>query len=418
MLTLGRRPLSSLFAAGVLCSLAGTGCVPPAVEDDDDSISGDDDACADVLHDETVAIDPDGPTTQIHGAAAFDGEGVWIAHNRPRDDGWFDVFATRIGCDGSILVEPWRLNEDDGASHVDPSIAVDGDAVLVAWHRDDGQFPYNLSTWVRGFDLEGNPAGEALELATTWDGGLLEGNVWMPAVAARPGEGLVVAGVRGLPDLDRFQVYLQPVDPTGQPTRETVDPDVQAEVSDAAPAVAADGDGGLALVWTRTPDGGDDAVVQVTFAPGSWNPGGDPTEVAPGAVTGGGALDGPYLAWHREEPGGYTVQIRSLEGGEEIDLGDDGAFDHTPALAAAGAGGAATWLRVDTGIRNELFVARFTDDGADLGAGGALQVETDGPVGPYAPDLVHLTGDVWFAVWSEGESPDFRLFGRYLDLEE
>jgi len=31
---------------------------------------------------------------------------------------------------------------------------------------------------------------------------------------------------------------------------------------------------------------------------------------------------------------------------------------------------------------------------------------------------VHLTGDIWFAVWAEGESPAFRLVGRYLDLEE
>jgi len=405
-------------AAPLLWTFAVVGCVPPEPADDDDTTAGDDDACADVLRDETVAIDPGGPDTQIHGAAAFDGEGIWIAYNRPRDDGWFDVYATRIACDGSVLVEPWRLNEDDGANHVDPALAVDGDAVLVAWHRDDGQFPHNLSTWVRGFDLDGNPAGAAMELATTWDGEPLQGNVWMPAVAARPGEGLVVAGVRGLPDLDRFQVYLQPVDTTGQPTAETVNPDVDGAASDSAPALAATADGRLALAWTRTPDDGDDAVVRLTFEAGSWAPDGDPAEVAPGEVTGGAALDGPHLGWHRETLGGYAVHAVSLDGGDGMELGHGDAFDHTPALAATDDGGAVTWLRVDQGIRNDLFVTRYAEGGDSLDAGAPAQVETDGPVGPYAPDLVHLTGDVWFAVWAEGESPAFRLVGRYLDLEE
>ena len=412
-----RDPLPFRAIGLLLSSLVVPGCVPQEPDDDKDR-TGDEEACADVLRDETLAIDPGGPDTQIHGAVAFDGDGIWIAYNRPRDDGWFDVYATRLACDGNVLVEPWRLNEDDGANHVDPALAVDGDSVLVAWHRDDGQFPYNLSTWVRGFDLDGHPADEAVELATTWGGEPLEGNVWMPAVASRPGEGLVVAGVRGLPDLDRFQVFVQPVDAAGRPAAETVDPDVDGATSDSAPALAAAADGRLALAWSRTPDGGDEAVVLQTFEPGSWTPEGGPAEADPGAVSGGAALDGPHLGLHREEPGGYTVHVEPLDGGDGIELGEVGAFDHTPALAAAEGGGAVAWLRVDAGIRNDLHVARYGDDGTDLLAGTAVQVETDGPVGPYGPDLVHLTGDVWFAVWAEGESPEFRLFGRYLELEE
>jgi len=390
--------------------------VEPA--DDDDTTAADDDACADTPLDETLPLDPAGPETQIHGAAVFDGEGIWIAYNRPRDDGQFDVYATRIGCDGQVIVEPWRLNEDDGANHVDPALAHDGDAVLVAWHRDDGVFPHNLSTWVRGFDRDGAPAGPAHELITTWEAAPLEGNVWMPAVAARPGDGLVVAGVRGLPDIERFQVYLQPVDSAGEPTADTVDPHVLAEVTDTAPTLAASGDGGLQLAWTRTPDGGDDSAVGLGFAPGSWLPDGEPTALAPGEATAAPSLALPTIAWHRVGASSYSVHVRRLGGGDGIELGEAGAFDHTPALASGDSRGAVAWLRVDTGIRNDLWLAPFEDDGADLAAGTAVQVETDGPVGPYAPDLVHLGDDAYFAVWAEGESPAFRLHGRFVAPEE
>jgi hypothetical protein len=191
-----------------------------------------------------------------------------------------------------------------------------------------------------------------------------------------------------------------------------------AEVSDTAPALGAGVDGSLELSWVRTPDEGDDAALQVSFGPGSWSPDGAPVEVDSGEVTGGPSVGGPYLAWHREGAAGYSIHVRPLEGGGELEFGDDGAFDHTPAVAQGGDGGAVTWLQVDSGIRNDLWMAPFHDHGDGLDAGGPRQVETDGAVGPYAPDLVHLTGDVWFAVWAEGDSPDFRLFGRFLDLEE
>ncbi len=72
------------------------------------------DACADLLVTDTIfELDPDGPDTQIHVNAAFDGQGVWIVWNRPDGNNYFDVWAQRLGCDGEALVEPFRVNTTD-----------------------------------------------------------------------------------------------------------------------------------------------------------------------------------------------------------------------------------------------------------------------------------------------------------------
>ena len=43
---------------------------------------------------------PQGPDTQIHPSAAFDGGGVWIVYNLPDATNGFDVYLTRLHCNG------------------------------------------------------------------------------------------------------------------------------------------------------------------------------------------------------------------------------------------------------------------------------------------------------------------------------
>lgn len=161
-------------------------------------------------------------------------------YNRPRDDGsgQFDVFATRIGCDGAVRVQPVRLDAADDANHVDPAVAASSDRALIAWHRDDGQYPYNLSIHRAVVGADGGiiTPGEALDLA--FDGAPHEGNAWMPAVAPLPDGAFAVAGARGHEAYNSFQTFVQRVDAGGDPTEDTVD--VAAVV---AASWALDGDG-------------------------------------------------------------------------------------------------------------------------------------------------------------------------------
>jgi len=79
------------------------------------------------------AIDGAGPGSQIHAIGAARGDRVFVAYNRPKATGkTFDVYLAALSCDGTPAFEPVRVSEDND-NDVDPSIAVQGDSVLVAW---------------------------------------------------------------------------------------------------------------------------------------------------------------------------------------------------------------------------------------------------------------------------------------------
>ena len=74
---------------------------------DSGSDTGGGDLCLDQISLDTVMeLDPEGPDTQIHVNATFDGEGIWVVWNRPDSSSYFDVWAQRLGCDGAPLVSP------------------------------------------------------------------------------------------------------------------------------------------------------------------------------------------------------------------------------------------------------------------------------------------------------------------------
>ncbi len=412
------RPLTFLLI-GLL-----VGCVPEEPADDDtagdDDTSGDDDAsggCADVVDPGlTVWIDEDGPDTQIHAAAAADGDGIWVAYNRPRDDGYFDVFVKRLACDGSVEVAPIRLNEDDGANHVDPAVAVSRDRLLVTWHRDDGQYPYNMSVHLAVISQTGDVPTADQRLVTTHDGAEHEGNVWMPSAAALPDGGFVVAGSRGHPVYEQFQVFAQRLDADGAPDGETIDLHDDPDASQTAPAVGAV-DGALVVAWSRTDwEAGTDEVWGAAVPAGADAAGAaaplavDETSYTPAANAG-------TYAYTVEGAGGASIAVQLADDpGTRLALAEPGRYLHTPTLAADGDRGAVAWYAMISGLDNDLQVARLDLSGGAPDELHRLTMDTGTPVPPYPPALTHLVDDVWFLAWSEGDNPDYRVRGGFVDL--
>jgi len=192
-------------------------------------------------------------------------------------------------------------------------------------------------------------------------------------------------------------------------------------------------DGRGMVAWTAT---GADDVDRVVFTPLSADglPLASPPALAHASLPGTGAAlatsqvgDGrAYLAfgtsksrsdiWLRDA----TVTATDARGAF---LGSNGEIDHSPVLAVGEGGGAVLWYRVRSGIRNDVLIQRFADDGTTITVVGNARVLNDtssdeeGAPGVYGPALTRVSDDVYFAAWSEGPSPDFRLVGRFVRFE-
>ena len=70
---------------------------------------------------------------------------------------------------------------------------------------------------------------------------------------------------------------------------------------------------------------------------------------------------------------------------------------------------AVAYFRQVRGFTNELLVASVTDDAVT-----PVVLETEVPA--YQPAITHVMGRFWFVSYAIGESPDFRLVGRFVEL--
>ncbi len=380
-------------------------------------------ACLEVVVTDTpFAIDAAGPATQIHAAAAFDGREIWVVYNRPVDDdsGGFDVWMTRLSCDGTASLEPRRINAIGGRILTEPEVAVGHERLLVVWQSDNGTGADNLDIMARAFSLDGEPLADAESPLEMTRGGVAQtGNAWMPALAATD-DGFFVAGSWGHDDAPAFQVFVQNLTPDGEPIGDAADVALGPQVGQVFPDLTV-GDGMSAVVsWTET-------AVGATDVPRIARLGGDAPfdEQGLGDLEGGGtgvvargdttfaALTGDSetigdVIIHRVGPSGPV--------GAGTRIGMARRIDHTPSLALDPVEntGLVMWYRVISGFRNDVVVQPFFWEGADdevAMAPGAELTPVD-PAAPYGTVVVALGDRHYFVAWSEGVSPDLRVTGR------
>jgi hypothetical protein len=388
--------------------------------------SGGEIACADALVlDETFEIDPDGVTTQIQASVWFDtaADGVWMVYNLPADDGSgvFDVHVTRMHCDGSHQLPPRRINATDGRNDIDGELARLGDDVLVVWSSDDGVSPVgNVQILAMGLDPDGEPTFDAdVILQTSYEGEPVTGSAWMPHLRT-DGDAFVLVGTRGIEALSAFQMFVQRLDAQAGLLGDAAAPPVEPGVSHQTADLAVLTDGALAAAWAGSDATQVTQVRHATVVDGAFVP--DPPPLLLEADASGPALatdptgTGAYLAVSVEDGAGRVIHVARAEPGDAtapIVLGD--GLSHTPSLASGPTGAGVAWYENISGIRNELWVARIVDDGDTLTA-TAEQSIPDAVAAPYASTITRVVGDVYFVAWSQGESPDLRLYGRFVDL--
>ncbi len=367
------------------------------------------------LFEGTITIDPDGPLTQIHGAATWDGEAVWVAYNRPEESGKFDVYATRISTAGEVLVAPMQIDGGEGYNETYPRLASDGDNVVVAWQEDNGAAAANLSLMARRFAVDGSNPGEPTVIQPEVEGSEQQGNAWMPAIAAEDGGGYALAGAVALDSVSTFQAVMQPLAPSGLPTGEAWVPELDGEQSHYYPVIDAGPNGRRVMAWEAWTTAGTEIHVEVDGVLGAFGEHDDAG--IPAVAWERGDTTQAYLAYHSVQGSEYDIVILGgdLTGSPaSMTLGVPGEIDHSPVLAGGKWGGVVAWMRNVSGLNNELVVERLSLEAGQWVTVGEQVVDTETYVAPYLPGLTWLCDDAYFLSWVEGENPDYVVKGRFM----
>ena len=94
-----------------------------------------------------LTVDATGLTPIIYGKPLFDGSRLWVTYNRSDGNTALDVYLTAFAGDGSVAVPPTQLDQSND-NEIQPSIALSGTTLMVAWAADTGVQPTNLHTRV------------------------------------------------------------------------------------------------------------------------------------------------------------------------------------------------------------------------------------------------------------------------------
>jgi len=355
--------------------------------------------CIDAWSDQLTEPDLDGPDTQIHGTATFDGAQIWVAWNRPNDFNTFDVFLSRLGCDGSVEIDPIAVTEGED-NELDPVLAVSGEHLLVAWIASTQSS--GLAIRYRLYDLSGQPTTEVIPLAAERNGTVVTGNATLPRLAALP-DGFVLSGSWGHEDATGFQVFAVEINPDGSLRGEGQDAELDTEFSQTAVDVAVH-EGATVLAWQE------DSVTST--APTAWQTPLGSTATALGDPGARPALlstdDGLWSAWDTDTG---IVWVR-LPSGEDIAL-DLPSFSHSARMAAWRDGAAVVTMSIEDGIYNALNLSTITTDGVV----STTALQTVAAPSVYGVDLTVVGGEKAVVIWQEGASPDFRLRAEWLSLD-
>ena len=393
---------------------------------DIDAIGPDPTDCTQVGAASAFALDPMGAVTQIHPAVAFDGSGIWVAYNKPdgQGEGGFDVFVTRVLCDSSIDIAPLGVHAPSQENEVDPDIAWHESGVYVAWARDQSfvnPVADNLDIVYAVLESDASVRAAATLLETTRSGGAVAGNAWQVKVAAHTdGSGATLAGLRADAVNPGFLVFAQRLSTSGAFEGEAIDGSVNDMAFDDAPAVYVDAAGNTLLSWVRTLGvDGDEVPVQVEISAGQSMPSAAPEMIFPSQTGSGGTSVvrvGERTLWaFGNEAGGVMVG----DGDVMVEVGNSNFFEFSPGLVAAGDDQAAVlYYRQRQGFAADIVVQRVDLENGQLAVDPEIFVTVPGttPAGPYGPAIAHVHDGVFFVAFAEGNSPDFYLKGRFINL--
>ena len=355
---------------------------------------------------------PDRDTTQIHPHVVFDGEALWVTYSEPDPQHTFDVLATRVRCDGEVLVAPFRLNVAVDENDLDSAVAVVDDRALFVWASDNSVGPYNLDVYLRLFQTDGTPLWDEERLFQ----GILQGienpgTAFEPEIVGSPA-GFVLGAAWGVQfDEERglFQVLAQRLDLDGVADGEVLEVNRNKEMGQLDPALAVAPDGTLAVIWAESNTDVADRLVERRFGPDNRPlvPAGEPLPGTEGTRVAAAYTPDEQFLYAISNDDSATSDIHLVDqDGNLLRTLDSTGLDHTPALAVDSAGNVGlVWFRMIQGFRNRVYMAPAVGD--------PVRLDTTEQAAPYESTVTAIGDGLFFTVWAEGESPDFRLKGVF-----
>ncbi len=382
--------------------------------------------CETVLHGNTTfEVDANGPDTQIHPAAAFDGGGVWVTYNLPDDTNGFDIILTRLNCDGTVSIAPMVVNTTD-FNEIDPDIAFDGQHILVVWQSDNGESPRNLDIYMRIYNLDGTSLTDTdMVYRAVHEGSEEDVNGWMAKAAGLPGGGFLLSGIYAPEEMQRWQAFVQRLDTTGQANEEVIRVAPNGTLTQSYIDVGVLDDGQARIGYTSEPDEGNGQAVVTGLTTDSQTPDPQvPVSVSDADYSGGSVAFGtdcPYMAYTVEGSAAAMVGIREVTDltnlGQELLVGESRTFSHTADITGGADGGLVAYYRLIAGFRNDLILQWFSANETSLSTLEPSQLINDAPVPPYQPCVIAIGDDISFVTWAEGDNPAFRIKGRFVRFE-
>lgn len=293
-------------------------------------------------------------------------------------------------------------------NHIDPSVAVSDDRVIVVWNSDDGTGgSSNLQIHYRTFELDGTPIdAQQQRLTTAVDGVDITQNHTFGKVTARA-DGFTIGGLRAHPQSPAFVAFAQVLDLDGAFVGEAYSAPIEAGISHLDAAAAGDW-----LVFQRSAD--DDSVRTMelsTAQPGPSLPDASGGALLPPTVGSGNA---PIIAATRSDLNTPYVSVL-VEGSPANLIG--AAPQHNPSLATNDDNVfGVVFHRNQGGLDNRVVMQRLSTDGSATRMlapfGDEVVLDDESP--PYPPSIAWV-GTGWLVTWSRGSSPNFTTWGQVIE---
>ncbi len=391
------------------------------------------DGCKDVgALETTIALDENGPVGQYYARAAFDGEGVWVVYTRKEvDSDDEDIFAGRILCDGTIDVEPTKINTTgDGVRDYAPSVDVRAGIVHFVWTTD---LESDLGVGYRSFTVDGSPSlNESVDVTPQTDAGEpISQLIWEVDIAGLPDGGAVIVASYG--DGENFRVFAQQIDQTGSRAGSHIDVHTMSPQPDQyTPMVAVRSEQRVWISWNSSMgENLTNSTVYRTLDLTDPQPA-EPSSLDPheGFVSQG--VPAPFaeplpeegvafLAYTTAE---YRVKLAAIGDADASDVftGTNASTPNLrPGLAAGLNGGVVAWYSGDPSpVQNQVKIQPFghnPTDGSVLGTPSTIPTASaqDYARAPYGPSVVHVGNGAYFVVWNEGPATnEAKVVGRFI----
>ena len=386
---------------------------------------------------ESFDLLPEGIETQIQPDIAWDGYGLWLvytanyAYGEGDEDKSLQVFAARIDCNGSLLVQPIRVSEQDTVGYLNPKVAVSGGNIMIAYASDNADLaPRNLNIFTRRYTVDGTAVDEhEVKYEGTRKGSANDSNAWMPDVAPLPNGEFILVGAWGHSDAAGFQIFAQRFNADGSQKGEAIDMLVGDD--QLYPRVDTLADGTAYIVFQSFSYTGPSFVAKLPY---------DATEVASGnvehiltdnqgdtpSVTATPAGDKAFAVWSHYfinnshlKPTVKDVTAMNPDGISQ-DFGTTNPYSLAPAVGMnSDTEGVVAYITTRRPPFGDVTYNRFEiDENGDYTiVGGSPLINTEKAVGIYGVNMARIADGEFMIVWSEGTNPDFKVRGQLVKLE-